>query len=87
MNRRKDIVDIRGLQASDGPCGGALPTAASGRNARPWLAVHWRCCHTYSRVYRNPDATAYTGRCPTCGKLIRVKIGADGTSSRFFEAF
>lgn len=86
MRPRQDIVDIRGLGCHRASPGTDLP-AADGLHGRPWLAVHWRCCHIYSRIYRNADATAYAGRCPSCGKSIRVKIGADGTSSRFFEAY
>jgi hypothetical protein len=86
VNRRTDIVDIRGLAAEPTASSAGQADPAAPMRGRPWLAVHWRCCHTYSRVYRNADATAYTGRCPACGKLIRVKIGADGTSARFFEA-
>ncbi|MCC7408583.1 MAG: hypothetical protein IT442_10965 [Phycisphaeraceae bacterium] len=66
----------------------AMPGSASPPppRQRPWLAIHWRCCQTYSRIYRSPDATAYVGRCPKCGKALRVPIGPAGTSSRFFEA-
>ncbi len=53
---------------------------------RPWLAVHWRCCHAYSRIYRNRAASAYSGTCPGCGRPATVHIGSDGTSSRFFQA-
>jgi PHP family Zn ribbon phosphoesterase len=49
--------------------------------------VHWRCCSAYSRVYRNKAATAYEGRCPRCGKLVTIRIGAEGTAARFFEAY
>jgi hypothetical protein len=87
VNQRQDIVDIRGLPSSQRAATDARPAPGKLLRGRPWLAVHWRCCHTYSRVYRNADATAYSGRCPTCGKLIEVRIGADGTSNRFFEAF
>ncbi len=75
------ILDIQGLQtpqanASDG---------ASARK-RPWIAIHWRCCHAYSRLYRNRDGTAYTGSCPKCFKPARANIGPDGTDQRFFYA-
>ena len=53
---------------------------------RPWLAVHWRCCHAYSRIYRNRAASAYSGTCPGCGRPAKVNIGTDGTNSRFFQA-
>ena len=58
----------------------------SGFRGRPWLAIHWRCCSVYSRVYRNAAGTAYAGRCPRCGKAVSVKVGEGGTDSRFFEA-
>jgi hypothetical protein len=54
---------------------------------RPWLAVHWRCCGVYSRVYRNRQGTAYRGHCPRCAKPIRVKVSPSGTRDRFFEAW
>lgn len=77
------ILDIAGLR---GGAQGTQTPGGQGAVGRPWLAVHWRCCSVYSRVYRNRDATAYEGGCPACGKPLRVKIGAGGTSSRFFEA-
>lgn len=74
------IVDISGLK----------PQTASGDTRvlrdRPWLAVKWLCCSTYSRVYRNRRGDAYEGRCPKCGSPVKARIGEGGTSSRFFEA-
>jgi len=75
------------LDLSSKPAASTPPApASSARDANPWLAVHWRCCSTYSRVYRNKDATAYEGKCPRCGAPVRAIIGEGGTSSRFFEA-
>ncbi len=66
------------------------PAQGTGRNdsfkGRPWLAIKWKCCQTYSRVYRRADATAYVGRCPKCQRQINVPVGQGGTSARFFEA-
>lgn len=53
---------------------------------RPWLAVHWRCCNVYTRVYRNRGGDAYPGRCPRCGRTVRIRVAPDGTDARFFEA-
>lgn len=54
--------------------------------ARPWLGIRFDCCNVYIRIYRNRDGTAYAGRCPSCGRAIRVPIGPEGTRSRFFVA-
>jgi hypothetical protein len=53
---------------------------------RPFLAIWFRCCHAYGRLYRNADETAYEGRCPRCGARVQAYIGPDGTSRRMFEA-
>ncbi len=74
------IVDIEGLAAPD-----PVESDASLRG-RPWIAIHWRCCGVYSRIYRNAAATSYEGRCPKCGHPVRLAVGAQGTSARFFEA-
>lgn len=75
------IVDIDGLRRSS-----PESVITPGPRGRPWLAVHWRCCHVYNRIYRNEAGTAYEGRCPSCGKVVRATIGTGGTSNRFFEA-
>ncbi|MHC4217574.1 MAG: hypothetical protein ACYSU7_03875 [Planctomycetota bacterium] len=60
----------------------ATPETAGPR--RPFLAVWYRCCHVYGRMYRNADETEYSGRCPRCGSPVRAVIGPDGTDHRFF---
>ena len=76
------IVDIDGLSSSDDkPADGDRSF-----HERPWLAVRWRCCSVYSRVYRNAQGTAYVGRCPKCRQEVRARVGEGGTNSRFFEA-
>ena len=79
MPNYRDIVDIQGLAQPADP-------APEPRAARPWLAVYWRCCHVYNRIYRNRQATAYEGHCPRCARPIKVRVGTDGTNCRFFEA-
>jgi len=78
----QDIVDIRGMS----PQQPANRSAAEAGQKRPWLAVHWKCCRAYSRIYRNRAGTAYEGRCPKCGSPVKATIGPGGTSNRFFEA-
>jgi hypothetical protein len=56
------------------------------RETKKYLGIHFTCCNVYVRIYRNKDQTAYEGRCPRCGKPVRVPIGNQGTSSRFFIA-
>ncbi len=48
---------------------------------RPHLGIHFRCCHVYSYIYKNKDGSAYVGRCPRCGKVLKVKVSEDGTGS------
>lgn len=80
----RDIVDIQSLRLSDRA---ETPDADNGATlrGRPWLAVHWKCCSTYSRIYRNRKGDAYEGRCPRCASPVRARIGTNGTSARFFE--
>jgi len=76
------ILDIAGLPRQTDTNGA---DAASFRG-RPWLSIKWKCCQTYSRVYRNRKGDAYEGRCPKCGSPVKAMIGEGGVSSRFFEA-
>lgn len=77
----RDIIDIAGLarpeQQEPGPAIGP---------PRRFLSVWFRCCHTYGRMYKNREATAYVGFCPKCGCRVQALIGPDGTSRRLFEA-
>jgi ssDNA-binding Zn-finger/Zn-ribbon topoisomerase 1 len=34
----------------------------------------------------NKEKTAYRGACPRCGKRVDMRIGREGTDSRFFTA-
>lgn len=77
------IVDIDGIR-SNGPA--QASGNPSGLRGRPWLAVQWKCCSTYSRIYRNKAGTLYEGRCPKCSRPVSVRVGPGGTSNRFFEA-
>ena len=84
---RDYIVEISGLEGAEGSLGGSSAKDASGAEAgKPWLSVFWKCCHTYSRVYRNRKGDAYEGRCPKCGSPVRATIGPGGVSTRFFTA-
>ncbi len=76
------IVEINGIRVPDGQS----RTGGGGFRDRPWLAVQWKCCGVYSRIYRNKDATLYEGRCPKCFRKVSARVGPGGTTNRFFEA-
>ena len=52
---------------------------------RQFLGIWFECCHVYGRIYKNNDGTAYYGRCPKCLRSVRVRVGGEGTSRRFFR--
>ncbi len=54
---------------------------------RKFLGIMYECCHAYGRAYRNPEGDAYEGRCPRCGRAVRVRIDPRGTRQRFFVAY
>ncbi len=82
MAARPDyIVDIKGIGRKTAQ--GQNPSSLRGR---PWLAVQWKCCSVYSRIYRNKAGTMYEGKCPKCGSPVSAQVGPGGTSNRFFEA-
>jgi hypothetical protein len=68
--------------SSDDAAGDSTPASA----ARPFLGVHFTCCDVYSRVYPNPQHTAYVGHCPRCARRVEFLIGPGGTDCRFFRA-
>lgn len=74
-------LDINGL--SDETATAGSRGAADGR---PWVGIHFDCCGIYTRVYRNREGTAYVGVCPRCTRRVRLKVGPNGTSARFFVA-
>jgi hypothetical protein len=74
-------LDISSLSGA-GPMSDRGPQDA----ARPFLSVLFGCCHVYQRVYRDPVANAYRGRCPKCGRAVHFPIGQSGTAARFFRA-
>ena len=53
---------------------------------RKFLGVHFVSCRVYGRLYLNREGTAYVGRCPRCGAVVRARVGDQGTDQRFFMA-
>lgn len=52
-----------------------------------FIGIMFNCCGVYARIYKNKDGTAYVGRCPKCMRNVRVAVGKEGTSQRFFDAY
>lgn len=84
MTRPDYILDLSTAKASTKPATQGDTNASM--QGRPWIAVQWKCCHTYSRIYRNRQGTAYEGRCPKCGSPVKASVGQGGTNQRFFQA-
>lgn len=53
---------------------------------RPSIAVHFKCCNVYLRIYLNRLGTAYFGHCPRCTRALTIKVGPGGSKSRFWTA-
>lgn len=60
--------------------------ASEGLAPRPFVGIQFDCCGVYARVYRQSDAREYVGRCPKCLAVVRLRVGRDGVSTRFFRA-
>lgn len=60
-------------------------TEESNTIKRQFLGIFFECCHVYGRIYKNKDGSAYVGRCPKCLRSVRVRVGGEGTSRRFFR--
>ena len=65
--------------------GGTQGDGDSTSAPRRFLGIQFACFGVYTRVYVNRQATAYEGNCPKYGRAVRLGIGPDGTSSRFFN--
>jgi len=53
---------------------------------KPFIGVYFDRCGVYGRFYKNSEGTAYIGRCPRCGASFKVRVGSEGTNTRFFQA-
>lgn len=53
---------------------------------RPYIGMMFKCCNVYTRIYLNRAGTAYTGYCPKCTRKASIKVGKEGSSSRFWSA-
>ncbi len=53
---------------------------------RPYLSIYWKCCHVFSRIYKDKNQIKYEGFCPNCRAYLTVPIGSEGVSQRTFIA-
>ena len=70
-------LDIAGLTPT-------RPTAAGRPAGRPFVSVNFACCSVYLRIYRDAEGKSYQGRCPRCGKPVKIAVGPGGTTARSF---
>jgi hypothetical protein len=56
------------------------------QSVRPHIGIYFECCGVYARIYRTPDSSEYSGRCPKCLATVRARVGRDGTTQRIFRA-
>ena len=57
-----------------------------GRQERPYLGVHFKCCNVYTRIYLNAAGNAFVGFCPKCGGKLQINARKGGTKARFWTA-
>lgn len=86
MSNDPDYIVELSQQNLDSPKSPAPDISPETSLNRPYISVLFECCQIYLRIYRNPAATAYEGRCPRCLRPITIRIGSGGTNTRFFTA-
>lgn len=51
------------------------PSSSSAAPAkRPFVGVHFACCHVYQRVYVTPGSREVLAHCPRCAKRMRLQV-------------
>jgi len=53
---------------------------------RPFIGMHFKCCHVYARLYLNQAGTAFVGWCPKCARKAEIKVAPGGSKDRFYQA-
>ncbi|RKX23753.1 MAG: hypothetical protein DRP45_09765 [Candidatus Zixiibacteriota bacterium] len=61
-------------------------TETTTRRKRPFIGIHFKCCHVYQRLYLNKAGNAFVGWCPKCAAKAEVMVSSSGSKSRFFDA-
>jgi PHP family Zn ribbon phosphoesterase len=75
------------MYVQDDAIGSATAQSETEVGHQPFLGIYFVQCNVYGRLYRNPEATAYEGRCPRCGAFHFVRIGHGGTNQRLFKGY
>jgi hypothetical protein len=81
---RDYVLELSSVSVPSSP---APSPAEKSTTSASFLSIHFRCCNTYARIYKNAAGTAYSGHCPKCQRRAQIGISADGSKSRMFEAF
>jgi len=81
-----EIPELRNGHSSDQPECVEATISAKKAGSRRYICVLFECCSVYLRIYRDRSGSAYQGRCPRCLRQVCVRIGQDGTDTRFFVA-
>jgi hypothetical protein len=80
------ILDLTSIPAPPEAPSPPLETRNPKLETRPYLSIHFKCCHVYAPIYKTADNTAYAGHCPRCRRPTSIQISPTGSTCRIFQA-